>query len=98
MKRIRTLPEAPSGLAAYLDLQDDSQNWDEFRSFRSGDAYKELRSTLVSLQHGLCGYCEIRLVRWHIQVEHVIPQSSCQRWRRGGPRQRQYDGLLPRRD
>ena len=76
MKRIRTLPEAPSGLAAYLDLQADSQNWDEFRSYRSGDAYNELRSTLVSLQHSLCGYCEIRLVSWHIQVEHVIPQTA----------------------
>ena len=31
---------------------------------------------LLNLQHGLCGYCEIRLVNERIQVEHVIPQSD----------------------
>ena len=76
MKRIQTLPGAPAGLAAYLDIPGDTQSWDEFRSYESGDAYRELRAALVSLQHGLCGYCEIRLISLHIQVEHVIPQSA----------------------
>ena len=76
MKRIRSLPGPPPGLAAYLDLQSDTQGWDEFRSHESGDAYKELRATLQILQHGLCGYCEIRLIREQVQIEHVIPQSD----------------------
>lgn len=76
MKHIQSLPDAPPGLAAYLDIPGDTQSWDEFRSYGSGDAYNELRAALVSLQHRLCGYCEIRLISWHIQVEHVIPQSA----------------------
>lgn len=76
MKRIRTLPEPPTGLAAYLVLQSETQGWDEFRSHESGAAYQELRCELVKLQHGLCGYCEIRLVSEHVQVEHVTPQSD----------------------
>ena len=76
MKRIRSLPGSPPGLAAYLELQSETQGWDEFRSHESGDAYRELRCALANIQHGLCGYCEIRLVSEHIQVEHVIPQSD----------------------
>ncbi|WP_428098160.1 retron system putative HNH endonuclease [Candidatus Rariloculus sp.] len=76
MKRICFLPETPPGLAAYLNIPGDNQSWDEFRSFESGGAYNEIRAELVSLQHGLCGYCEIRLIRWQVQIEHVIPQSA----------------------
>ena len=74
MKRIQTLQDAPAGLATYLELTGDAQSWVEFRSYESGDAYNELRDALVNLQHGLCGYCEIKLVHSYIQVEHVIPQ------------------------
>ena len=76
MKRIRSLPGPTPGLAAYLELQSETQGWDEFRSHESGDSYKELRAELVNIQHGVCGYCEIRLVSDHIQVEHLIPQSD----------------------
>jgi len=30
----------------------------------------------MSLQHGLCGYCEIGLVELDRQVEHVVPRSD----------------------
>ena len=76
MKRIETLRDTPPGLAAYLEVEADDASWDRFRSHEAGAAYQELRGTLIDLQHGLCGYCEARLVEPHVQVEHVVPQRD----------------------
>lgn len=77
MKRIRSLPNCPPGLGAYLsDELDEVKCWEEFRSHNAGESYQELIDTLVNLQHGICGYCEIDLEISDRQVEHVVPQSA----------------------
>ena len=83
MKRIRTLRDMPRGLSEYLELEADDPDWDRFRSHEAGAAYQNLRGALMDLQHGLCGYCEARLVRPHVQVEHVVPRHKPNegRWR-----------------
>ena len=78
MKRIRVLNSPTPGLADYLAVTGSKGDWKEFRSHRGGDAYRELMETLVELQHGLCGYCEIRLAPSNRQIEHVVPRSSVQ--------------------
>ena len=75
MKRIRTLYEAPPGLLDYREMEGDDASWERFRSHEAGAAYRELRATLADLQHGLCGYCEARLLEPY-QIEHVVPQSD----------------------
>lgn len=74
MKRIRTLQQPTPHLASYQNQVGDGANWRQFRNDQT--AFLELRSALVELQHGLCGYCEIDLIESDIQVEHVIPQSD----------------------
>jgi len=79
LKRIRSLPDCPSGLDAYLSKDiGDVKNWDEFRSHDAGNSYLEVIDSLVSLQHGLCGYCEVDLEKIERQVEHVVPRSAPQ--------------------
>ena len=79
MKRIRTLQQPTPGLAAYCTTAGSSLDWNRFRNYDGGAAYRELRDALVELQHRLCGYCEINLIENDIQVEHVIPQSDPKR-------------------
>ena len=77
MKPIHTLREAPRGLSAYIVLEPEDASWDGFRSHEAGKAYRELRCTLINLQHGLCGYCEAQLgERDLVQVEHVHPRRG----------------------
>ena len=77
MKRIRSLPDCPPGLAGYLAHEVDEVNdWDGFRSHEAGASYLALVEPLVDIQHGLCGYCEIDIEPRDRQVEHVIPQSD----------------------
>ena len=76
MKRIRDLTHSTPGLAAYLELEGRGADWAGFRNHDSGMAYRELIEALLSIQHGLCGYCEIDLTELDRQVEHVIPRSS----------------------
>ena len=79
MKRIRFLPGSLSGLNVYLSENvGEAKNWDEFRSHNAGKSYQEVIDSLVDLQHGLCGYCEIKLKNGNRQVEHVVPQSAPQ--------------------
>lgn len=75
MKRVRTLHNPTRGLTEYRELEGDDASWKRFRSHEAGAAYRELRATLADLQHGLCGYCEARLLDPY-QVEHVVPQSG----------------------
>lgn len=77
MKRIRKLQDFTPGLEAYLEECDaDSESWEGFRNHAAGASRRELVVQLVSLQRGLCGYCEIDLTERDVQVEHVIPRSD----------------------
>lgn len=76
MKSIRTLRDSTSGLDDYLASKSPGEGWEKFRSHQGGKAYRELAETLETLQHGLCGYCEINLIDLDRQIEHVIPQSD----------------------
>lgn len=76
MKRIRRLAAAPSGLAEYREVEGRTSDWEGFRSHWAGQAHRQLLDTLDTLQHGLCGYCETRLIETDRQVEHVIPRSD----------------------
>ena len=76
MKKIRSLDAPTPGLNAYLNNGvKGTKDWDGFRSHASGASYSLLIETLVEVQHGLCGYCEIDINKTDRQVEHVIPQS-----------------------
>ena len=75
MKRVRRLSQQPAGLADYLRIE-ARPSWGGFRSHTGGRAYRGLIKALTDLQHGLCGYCEIRLTQVDHQVEHVVPQSD----------------------
>ena len=66
----------PGGLESYLRLSLETKSWEDFRNFRTGDAYRELVEALIEAQHGLCGYCEIDLTCLDRQVEHVVPRSD----------------------
>ncbi len=76
MKRIRPMQDPTTGLADYLHQELGESTWGKFRYHDKGTAYQELRNALVSLQHGLCGYCEINLLKDDSQIEHVIPQND----------------------
>ena len=77
MKPIQRLSAPTAGLDAYrLEESDEARNWDGFKSHEAGASYKELVETLVAIQHGLCGYCEIDIKERDRQVEHVVPQSD----------------------
>ena len=77
MKPIRSLPGSTMGLKEYLANDGDMAEWQRFHNYNGSAAYEELRDELVSLQHGLCGYCEISLlVGLDCQIEHVIPRSD----------------------
>lgn len=75
MKRIQKLANPTPGLAAYLTRTGSGASWRRFRH-NARNAYRELAETLMELQHGLCGYCEIDLRDDDRQIEHVIPQSD----------------------
>ena len=73
MKRIQPLDGPTPGLADYLEGDGHQANWDGFGSHHGGAAKRELTESLCSIQHGLCGYCEIDITENDRQVEHVIP-------------------------
>ena len=76
MKRIRRLPAQPPGLQDYLEVETQRASWDGFGSHDGGRAHRSLIRALTDRQHGLCGYCEIRLTERDHQVEHVVPRSA----------------------
>lgn len=76
MKRIRALDRPTPGLVNYLECESNHGSWEGFRSHQRGDAYGELVEALCSIQHGLCGYCEIDIIESDRQIEHVIPRSD----------------------
>lgn len=76
MKRIRPLETAPAGLTTFVQNAPEERDWEAFRSFERGIAYKELLAALVERQHGLCCYCEIDLKEHDWQVEHFHPKRD----------------------
>lgn len=77
MKRIKVLANPTDGLLHYRGQPDvNIYSWPRFYNYDGSRAYRELRDALVSLQHGLCAYCEIDLVENDRQVEHVIPRNA----------------------
>ena len=79
MKRIRTLQNIPPSLADYLEQRGGNATWLDFRNHDNGRAYRDLRHELTTLQHGLCGYCEISLPQNRPrQIEHVASQKRHQ--------------------
>lgn len=82
MKRIRALNGPTPGLADYQEHAGDDGSYRGFRDHMYEEdgvcknAYKELVSSLQDIQHGLCGYCEIDIIEWDRQIEHVIPKSD----------------------
>ena len=79
MKRIRKLRGPTPGLADYLQHEQSDPSWEGFRDHQAGTAYRELVATLIALQHGICGYCEIDLNDLDRQIEHMIPRSDTAR-------------------
>ena len=77
MKCIKTMVEPTPELSNYLE-EATTPEYNEFRDYRGGAAYRELIAELVNLQRGLCGYCEIEinLNQSNHQVEHVVPRSA----------------------
>lgn len=77
MKRIRQFPGPVPGLAEYRRQAGPQASWRGYRDHRAGRRrYRSLIESLVGLQHGLCGYCEIDLIEGDRQVEHVIPRNK----------------------
>ncbi|MGE0713882.1 MAG: retron system putative HNH endonuclease [Alphaproteobacteria bacterium] len=76
MKRIRGLAASPGGLAGYLADGTADHGWEDFGSWQGGDAKRQLAAELADVQHGLCCYCECRLIEDDRQVEHFVPRSD----------------------
>lgn len=76
MKRIRRFSGPVPDLALYRRQAGSRASWRNYRRRRAGKRrYAQLIDGLAALQHGLCGYCEIELLREDRQVEHVNPVS-----------------------
>ena len=77
MKRIGALGEPTPGLVEYKQCEGDAATWEGFGSYAgTSDAKRELADALESIQHGLCGYCEVSLHLRNRQIEHVVPRSD----------------------
>ena len=82
MKVIRGLNSATQGLVDYKAQESLEPTYPRFRDYDSGNAYRELLKGLIDTQHGLCGYCEVKLVGSDRQIEHFVPQNAGQEGRR----------------
>ena len=77
MKRIRRFKGPIPGLAKYRRNVGDQATWQGYRSHPAGQRRRQqLLESLIDLQHGLCGYCEIDLREGDHQIEHVVPRSD----------------------
>ena len=76
MKAVGQLDSPTPGMTDYLSQEQSQPTFRKFHDYDNGSAYRELRDTLAETQHGLCGYCEINLLKDDLQIEHFIPQSA----------------------
>ena len=76
MKRVTQLGALPAGLADYLANGPAAPDWETFRDYRGGAAYRELIGALERVQRGLCAYCEIGLAPIDREIEHFHPKSD----------------------
>ena len=79
MKRIRCVDGAIAGLHEYRESDGIRASWNRYRRCSRDEngrrRYYELIDKLISSQHGICGYCEMRIGKGNQQVEHVVPKS-----------------------
>lgn len=85
MKRIKHVEGSVAGLHDYRRINGEMASWRGYKSFQDEGGnyyYHQLIDQLARNQHGICGYCEIRLDNDSLQVnslhvEHVVPRSIC---------------------
>jgi uncharacterized protein (TIGR02646 family) len=88
MKRVKQLNAVPTSLQRFLQEEFSPANrqikdWEAFRNDDSGKTFRELIDALTEIQHGLCAYCEINLVKmvegqpvYDREIEHFHPKSD----------------------
>ncbi|HEW98739.1 MAG: TIGR02646 family protein [Candidatus Parabeggiatoa sp. nov. 3] len=88
MKKIKQLHAVPTSLQRFLQeyfppANRQVKDWEAFRNDDSGKTFRELIDALTKVQHGLCAYCEINLVKmikgqpvYDREIEHFHPKSD----------------------
>jgi uncharacterized protein (TIGR02646 family) len=87
MKKVKQLKVVPMSLQRFLqDYPPTSRlmsDWNAFRNDNSGETFRELINELTHIQHGLCAYCEINLIKmveeqaiYDREIEHFHPKSD----------------------
>jgi uncharacterized protein (TIGR02646 family) len=87
MKQVKKLNVPPTNLQRFLQDYPPTtrhiSDWDAFRNDNGGKSYRELINELTHIQHGLCAYCEINLVKmigeqaiYDREIEHFHPKSD----------------------
>ncbi|MEN8221325.1 MAG: retron system putative HNH endonuclease [Pseudomonadota bacterium] len=86
MKKVKQLESVPANLQDFLreypPEKRDIKDWKAFGN-EGGQAKSELIQALTDIQHSLCAYCEIELVKqtdkgpiYDRQIEHFHPKSD----------------------
>ena len=87
MKKIKHIQAMPTSLLRFLQefppTNRQIKDWEAFRNDESGKTFRELIEALTKVQHGLCAYCEINLVKrvegqlvYDREIEHFHPKSD----------------------
>jgi uncharacterized protein (TIGR02646 family) len=86
MKKVKQLQSAPASLQDFLrEYPYEKRKITDWKAFgnEGGQAKSELMQALDEVQHGLCAYCEIELVKqtdkgpiYDRQIEHFHPKSD----------------------
>lgn len=87
MKKVKQLTAVPVGLQRFLQSFPPAtrtiEDWEAFRNYDRGSAFHEMMDTLTDVQHRLCAYCEINLVKmvegqpiYDREIEHFHPKSD----------------------
>jgi len=87
MKHIAQLNVTPASLQRFLrdfpPLNRQIKDWETFRNDEGGETFRELIDALTKVQHGLCAYCEINLLKmvqeqpvYDREIEHFHPKSD----------------------
>jgi len=87
MKKVKQLNVLPTSLQRFLQdfpaRNRHISDWEAFRNDNGGETFRELINKLTHIQHGLCAYCEINLVKmveeqaiYDREIEHFHPKSD----------------------